>query len=305
MIGALIIAVVASALLTLVSSMVARRMHPRTTVIVCTAASVIVAAASTGLLALAAWYGTARLRPVASMGGWSSSLLGRVDPLSAPVSVLACAALVVVAVSIVRLVAIRAGELSAAHRTVPEPGPLGVSVMDVDDVDAFALDGLPSHRRVVVTAGLVELLPDPTLQQVVIEHERSHLRHHHLAYRLAVETAARANPLLQPMIAIVDDACEAWADDDAAMQTTRASVAAALASVAIARGERPVPRVAFAVASSGTVRRVSRQLAPTRPTDLGAVAVAGLAVVSMVLLGLCCRRTELFFEALRLASNRP
>lgn len=92
------------------------------------------------------------------------------------------------------------------------------------DVDAFAVDGTATTRRVVPTTGLLREL-DPALSQAVIAHERSHLQHHHLLYRLAVETAVGVNPLLRPVRRTIDEALEAWADDDAAHPTGRVTVA--------------------------------------------------------------------------------
>lgn len=194
----------ASLLLSLAVDGTYQRMSPAAFAVVFTIGSVTIATASSGLVAVIAWYGAARVGLIAAAGGWSPNLLSRTTPLPLPLSVAAgFVALALVA---------RTARLVRHHREVKSRR------------DAFAVDGTATTRRVVPTTGLLREL-DPALSQAVIAHERSHLQHHHLLYRLAVETAVGVNPLLRPVRRTIDQALEAWAGDDAAHSTGRVTVA--------------------------------------------------------------------------------
>ena len=268
-----------------------------------TVASVTIAAASSGLLAVAGWYGAARFGPIAAAGGWSTGLLARTAPLPMPFSMCAGLGAVVITFRVAQLWVQRVGALRSAQRSWLSAGRDGITGTAERRVDAFAVEGTATTRRIVVTEGLLRALPDPDLQRAVIEHEQSHLRHHHLLYRLAVETAAYANPILRPITRVVDEALEAWADDDAAHATAPAAVASAIATVALTRVQQQPNRIALAIAESVTVRRVERLLHPARTNNVGAVVGAGLAIGAAIVLGVGCRQTEKFFEALRAAGQ--
>lgn len=303
MIFALVIVAALSSLVSGTARIATRKMSPAMTAVAFTVASVTIAATWTGIIAVTAWYGAARLSPVAAAGGWSSRLLSKTTPLPLPASIVAGIATLAICIGVVRLWARRAAELWSAQRLWYESGRDPIVIADDNEIDAFAIDGLVATRRVIVTAGLLSALPEPALQRAVIEHEESHLRHHHLLYRLAVETAVLANPFLRPVAAVVNDALESWADDDAARATGPATVAAAIATVALSQANQPPRRIAFAIAGSATVRRVERLLHPTSTNNNGVVAGALLAIVALAVLGVCCHQTEGFFEALRTASN--
>ena len=303
MISALTIVTVLSALVSVTARTVSRRMSPATTAVALTVASVTIAGTSTGILAVAAWYGVARFGPVAAAGGWSPRLLSNATPLPLPASAIAGIATLGVAVSVVRLWLRRAAELRSAQRLWYRTGRDPIVIADDDEIDAFAIEGSTATRRVILTAGLLRALPEAALQRAVIAHEQAHLRHHHLFYRLATETAARANPFLRPIISVVTDALESWADDEAARATGPATVATAIATVALTRAEQPPLPIALAIAESVTVRRIERLLDPARINNAGVVAGALFAVIALIVLGVSCHQTERFFEALRTASN--
>lgn len=291
-----------SVLLSLAAAFVHRRVRPATFAVVFTAASVTVAFASSGVLAVACWYGAARIGPIAAIGGWSSALLSQRTPVSLPVSV--CAGVIATTMVLVsgRLWSRRIGELRSAHRTWAIADRSGVAVTPDANVDAFAVDGTATTRRVVLTMGLLRELPEPALQRAVIEHERSHLRHHHLLYRLGVETATATNPLLRPIRRYVDEALEAWADDDAAAATAPATVATAIATVALARTRRH-RHIVLAVADTSTTWRIERLLKPENSHDAGAIIGAAIVLSTFTIFAVCCRHTETFFEVLRIASS--
>ena len=301
MICALITLGLLSLLLSATAHPISRRTAPATAALVYTAAALVIALASTSLLAVLGWFTLARFPPVAHAGGWSGSQLSRRQPVPGAVSAIAGLTIFILVVRVVLMWRRRAYELLAAHRELLPPGPDGITVLANDAVDAFAVEGTPTNRRVVLTNGLLRHLADPTLRQAVIDHERSHLRHHHLAYRLTAETAARANPLLRPITCIVDNAVEAWADNDAARTTGPATVASALALIAIAQAAPTGSRVALGVANSTTVRRIERLLHPPRVTRLGAIPGGVLAVIALIVVGIAFRHTESFFETLRAA----
>ena len=300
MISALMIIAGLSALFSLTARTLACRLAPATAALVFTMASVTIAAASSGLLAVTGWYGAARFGPIADAGGWSTGLLARTAPVPLRFSMCAGLGVVVITVRVAHLWVRRVCELRAAQRSWPSAGhDDGITVTAERRVNAFAVEGTATTRRIVLTEGLLRALPNPDLQRAVIEHEHSHLRHHHLLYRLAVETAAYANPILRPITRVVDEALEAWADDDASHATAPAAVATAIVTVALTRvSERP-NRIALAIAESVTVRRVERLLHPTRTNNAGAIVGAGVAIGAVIVLGVGCRETETFFEALR------
>ena len=292
-----------SILLVLAATLVRRRVDPRVFAVVFTIASVAVAVATSGLLAMACWYGAARIGPIAAIGGWSPNLLADRTPV--PLALSVCAGVVLAAIVFASgcLWVRRIAELRSAQQTWATTDPSGITVTTDAAVDAFAVEGTATTRRVVLTSGLIHNLTDPALQQAVIEHERSHLRHHHLLYRLAVETAGAANPLLRPIRRCVDEALEAWADDDAAEATGHATVATAIAIVALAR-TNPRRRISLAIADTSTTRRVERLLTPEKPNRVGAIIGTGLTLSALIVLAVCCHQTETFFEALRTASGR-
>lgn len=304
MIFASLATMAASILLSLAAKGMCQRVSPAVVAVVFTVASVAVAVASSGLVAVIAWYGAARVGTIATTGGWSPNLLSRTTPLPLPLSAVAGLVALVIVYGSIRLWVRRFAELRSAHRSWATDGRFEITVTSDPEVDAFCVDGTATTRRVVLTAGLLRELPDPALLRAVIEHERSHLRHHHLLYRLAVESAAGANPFLRPVRRTVDDALEAWADDDAALSNGRANVATAIATVALAR-TTPQRQITLAMADFSTVRRVERLLQPHyRRGHLGAVVGAVLPIVPIVALTVCCRHTETFFEVLRTASGR-
>ena len=197
-----------SILLSLAARLARGRVRPSLFAIVFTVASATVAGATSGLLAMACWYGAARIGPIAAIGGWSPNLLSRRTPVPLLLSV--CAGLITASIALAsgRLWVRRMAQLRSAQQTWATADRSGITVTRDAAIDAFAVDGTTTNRRVVLTTGLLQELTDPALQQAVIEHERSHLRHHHLLYRLAVETAAATNPLLRPIRHCVDEALE-------------------------------------------------------------------------------------------------
>jgi beta-lactamase regulating signal transducer with metallopeptidase domain len=153
-------------------------------------------------------------------------------------------------------------------------------VVDDAEVAAFAVDGFDRRRRVVLTTGLLALLSEPPLRRAVIEHERSHLRHHHLMFRLAIEFAVRLNPILRPTIDVVEDALERWADADAADRVGADVVARALVTVALAAPSAMSP-VALPLTGGQVAKRVAALVDPPRRRGWMTWLVLPVALVAM------------------------
>lgn len=194
---------------------------------------------------------------------------------------------------------LRTAELAcrdAAPRTTSDGGTW--TVLDSASPDAFALPHLPTlptlrrpvrrarnHGRVVVSTSMLAAL-DPDQQRVLVEHERSHLRHRHLGWIQLAESCAVLNPLLRGVPDVVRSAAEREADLDAAAAvddqelTARTIAAAALARAGIEPGRRRPP--APAATGGDVVRRVEYLLRPTRPrsTRFSTLVVAAVVVLA-------------------------
>ncbi len=97
---------------------------------------------------------------------------------------------------------------------------------------AYALPG--PGGRVVVSSGLAAVL-DRRALEVVLAHEREHVRHHHDRYLLVANLAAAWMPLLEPLRRRLRFALERWADEAAVLAVggDRREVATTLARVAL------------------------------------------------------------------------
>ncbi len=144
--------------------------------------------------------------------------------------------------------------------------PAEVRILDHRTAVAYTVPGW--HSRVVLSAGLVDLLTDDELS-AVIEHERAHLRARHDLLVLPFQAWAVALgrvPGVRPAGAAVSELTEMLADDAAAARTSCAALASALAKVALSGPPPPVPagRLADSPAIAGTAvaDRVKRLLDP-------------------------------------------
>lgn len=217
---------------------------------------------------------------VASAGHWSITALRHSDPVRWPIAIGALAAL---AVGLARLTWVstrRTAALIAAYRlnrSVEDSGS-DLVVVDAEQPDAYAVPGRPG--RVFVTRGMLRLLTRDECD-VVLAHERSHLRHHHHWHRSAALLASALNPLLLSLPRTQHWLTERWADEDAARRTDRALVASALSRAA---GERSCqrPGLALALGPDAVERRVEAMRSdPPRPHLLMVavlVVIIGLSV---------------------------
>ncbi|GAB2866503.1 M56 family metallopeptidase [Actinocorallia aurea] len=166
----------------------------------------------------------------------------------------------------------------------------GALVVDHEVPAAYCLPGF--RPRVVVTSGLVALLP-PAELAAVLDHERAHARGRHHLLLLPFHALAAALPRLPALRTAHDDAArlvEMLADDHARARHGGRAVASAL--VRLAAGRAAVPDAALGAAEHSVVARVRRLTAPAAPMPLWQRAAvyagsAALWAVTPAALGLC------------------
>ncbi|MET0863778.1 MAG: M56 family metallopeptidase [Nakamurella sp.] len=220
---------------------------------------------------------------------------------------LAAAALTIALLAVLTRTAIRTAQRRRAHRQVLDlltTAPVRLSgrsaelnrklrILDHRTAVAYTLPGW--HARVVLSAGLVDLLSSAELG-AVIEHERAHLRARHDLLVLPFQAWAVALgwvPGVRLAGASVAELTEMLADDVAALRTSRAALASALAKVALADplGASSAGRPAGSPAIAGTavadrVRRLldPHPLAGWQQAATGVACVALLSIPASVLL---------------------
>jgi Zn-dependent protease with chaperone function len=283
----------------------ANRLRPRAAAWVLSALAVVASLAALASLGLLAWMFVSVLAPVADTGRWRGADVAAASPV--PI-VLAAAGLAVLLWAAVR-VAVRLSRVVASvrpvrdlERSVPSRGgPARIVVVDDDELVAHSVAGFPGcGGHIVVSTGTMACLDDPPLRRALLEHERSHLRHHHATHRVLADIAVAINPLARVAARHLEFVLERWADEDAAVATSRSTVAEALAVAALAPSGRTR---ALAFGALGVPARVAALLAPPRPGRLGGVAgpvlVAALLVASALATFHACHEMELFFETIR------
>jgi Zn-dependent protease with chaperone function len=162
-----------------------------------------------------------------------------------------------------------------------------VRILDHRAAVAYTLPGW--HSRVVLSAGLIDLLTEQELA-AVIEHERAHLRARHDLLVLPFQAWAVALgwiPGVRLAGGSVSELTEMLADDVAAARTSRSKLASALAKVALS-GAAPavsLDRLADSPAITGTAvaDRVRRLL---DPLPLSKLETAGVWLTSAALLAI-------------------
>jgi Zn-dependent protease with chaperone function len=163
---------------------------------------------------------------------------------------------------------------------------LEVRILQHRSAVAYTLPGW--HSRIVLSAGLIDLLTGAELAAVV-EHERAHLRARHDLLVLPFQAWAIAFgriPGVRPAGASVTELTEMMADDVAAARTSTAALAAALAKVALAGSPAGAPEVPLdspAITGTFVADRVQRLLDPRPLTGWQTVAVL---VASVMLLAI-------------------
>ncbi|MER5388448.1 M56 family metallopeptidase [Saccharopolyspora sp. NPDC002686] len=263
------------------------RLPPRAaTWLLTTSALALAAASGIALTALAAT-AIGQIPLVAELGHWSVRALRRDDPASLSIALIACVALAAALIAAGRGAISRVRALITAARTARcLPASEAVTVLDDPEPDAYALPGRPG--RIVVSTGMLKALDDRE-QDVLLAHERAHVRCGHHFFVAATHIAAATNPLLRPLDRAVRYAVERWADEHAAAEVgDRRLVATTIGKAALlAPSRQPIPGAlaisGAALRRSGPIpRRVAALFAapPRRGRVLLAVTFAVLAVAA-------------------------
>ncbi|MFK0050381.1 M56 family metallopeptidase [Streptomyces sp. NPDC090741] len=250
------------------------RLPPRLATWLLTTAALLLAAASTAVLAMLTITGLLRFPLLARFahGHWSAEAAQHNDPASLSVALLAGVLLAAASTAAGRMLWLRIRTLArSAAEAKCFPGRDQLVIVDDPAAEAYAVPGLPG--RIVVSTGMLAAL-DPAEHEILLAHERAHLRHHHYLFIAAAQLAAAANPLLRPLATTVTYTIERWADESAATSTgDRVRVARTVGKAALAakrtRTRFRIPAAALALvgrfSSTGpgpVPRRVAALLAP-------------------------------------------
>lgn len=211
---------------------VARRVSPASGC--ATLVPVALAVAIAADVALAVLVG-ARLLDVAPLAAFLHWRAERSATIPVPVPVSIAAGLALVSIAVVadwRRTRAPTRWLRSVRRD-RTPGEL--IVVRSPAVFAHAVPGIrKAPGRIVVSDSMLRAL-DADERFVLLEHERSHLRHRHDRHRRLIRIAALINPLLRPSVEATDFLVERWADEDAAHAVgSRRLAARALARAAVA-----------------------------------------------------------------------
>ena len=272
--------------------LVPRRLRPDVATRLITALVLLSVGAGIWTLLVIVAANVVQLHGVAERLAWCSDLVTHHRGSFTPIGLAALGSAIAAFVSVVRV------RIRQRRQRAPSDGR-ELAVITSDEAVAYVLPGRPG--QVVVSTGMLRSL-DAKERQVLIAHERSHLRRHHHRYVRLTELAVAAMPILAPLNVRLRFAVERWADEDAADEIgDRALVAAAIARAALA--SQTSPRLGLAIADGGVVERVQIMLAgPSRGAPLvvasltAVVAAASAGLVTsllllepslMALLGLC------------------
>lgn len=257
------LALAGSLLLCLAARRASRRLRPPVAAITLAMSAVLAATAWVWNLSLLVGPLAGRVSYVAAVGHWSRQALAAHDPVPAVTSAAATTLVAVAAAALARSGYRLCREIVRVSRAVRGcDGGIAGDVVVVED-DAVRAVAVPGRRgRVLITTGMVHAL-DADERRVVLAHERAHIRHGHVLYRLAVRVSAAVFPPVRPLVAECDYQLERWADEAAAFAVGDRRVAArALARAALA-GRRqstwlPTPVLGFA--DGGVASRVEALL---------------------------------------------
>ncbi len=284
MTGAVCGAILAIVAFAITAPRIGRRLSPALGTRLLVPASVATAASTLFVLGTLAATWVGQLPIFAASGAWSPSRLDAADPVPDSVAVLSLVLLTMATGWAVIWGARRTRALVAVYRDYRDLSPTGeVVVLDSATVDAFATPA--PAGRVIVTAALWDALA-PDERQVVLAHERSHLRHRHIWWTLAAELASAVNPLLRPTTATIRRVVERWADEDAAVRVAdRKLVARTIARTALLQHDRAkVGRHLAQAATGGDVPQRVRALLepPPRRRPLALALLCAVVVITAV-----------------------
>jgi Zn-dependent protease with chaperone function len=228
----------------------AARLEPRLATWLLTSATVALAGCSTAALALLAAYAAARAPALADLGGYSLSVMQRLDPIPLPAGAVAALALAGAAAGVAVIFRNRARGLAESYRRAAGlPAHDSIVVVPGPAIEAYALPGRPG--RIVVSGLLLDRL-DTGARAALIAHEQAHLAGRHHLFATVARLAAAANPMLLPVARTVEYTVERWADEHAAAVTgDRRLVAETIGQVALLATPRPRRSPAIALGAVG------------------------------------------------------
>jgi len=233
--AAMALPLLVSGALWIIGARLGRWLPPATAVRLLSLAAVVTALSTGFVLAIAAFLVLARVPAIATLGHWSTATVSLDDPIPTSAGLVAGATVLVLLCAALRRFALAGRDLATAAAACRRlgPGTDGLVIVDDEEPDAYALQGLTG--RVVVSTAMLRALPADE-RRVLLAHEAAHLSHYHHVYMQLAELGAAANPLLRPLAVAVRDGAERWADEDAAAEVgDRALAARALARAGLAR----------------------------------------------------------------------
>lgn len=271
------------ALLAVLAPLIVRHVRPSLAARTLAVSTAVLGLASTWGLTLLTCTLLGRAPFLVERVGWSRAAFRAHAPVPLATSFVAVAGLIATAAVLTRTVRRRRIVHDATGRIRRQCLPLDTELLVLaDDVPrAFAVPG--RQPAIVVSRGMLRAL-DGGERQVLLAHERAHLRHHHDTYQLVADLAAATSPFLGPLRHQVAYALERWADEQAADQVhSRELAARSLAKAALASAAARRPALSFErFRVTDRVTALQRSPAPTHPpfvlVVLSLVAVAGLAV---------------------------
>lgn len=262
---------------------------PRAAALLLTATAVLFGLLAAGSLALLTTAGLLRVPALAALGHVSAAQLRSGDPVGLPVGGTAALALVAALFAALRALRRHRCALRWAAEAAAQHGSAGdLTVLPDPGADAYALPGRPG--RVVVTAGMLRRL-DAGEREVLLAHERAHLRGRHHLLIIAAHAAGCLHPLLGALRTPLAFHLERWADESAAEAVGDRKLAArAVCRAALAASEAPArrrPATALAAVTGPVPRRVAALLAAPQPRRrwAGMPATRTAAAVALVLAG--------------------
>ncbi|MDP9347162.1 MAG: M48 family metalloprotease [Actinomycetota bacterium] len=280
---------------------IARRASPRPGSATLVAVALAVALAADIALAVLAGARLLDVAPLAKLLHWRAERPGSI-PVPTAISIAAGVALAFVAVA-AWIDWRRSRDASRWLRSLRDHGSAGeLIVVRSPELLAHAVPGVgKAPDRILISDSMLRAL-DGAERRVLLEHERSHLRHHHDRYRALSRFAARINPLLRPTIQVTDFLLERWADEDAARAVGSRQLAAhALARAALAGAPRPNQPALAGFAAQRVTSRVTALMSGTPPKRdrLPLLLPATLAMIAALTAVLATHDLAHLFDLLR------
>lgn len=274
-----------------------RRTSPPLATRVMLSMSAIVATAMFATLVMLALPLVGQSDLLADRANWSEAVFARGSTSGRVLSVFAAFAVAIVGLRVLLEWRSQSRAKTAACRFRDDVGAAhGATVVAAaESPDALAL----SSGVIVVTRGLIRAL-DGDERRAVLAHEHAHLNHRHHRYVQAAALLAAVNPLLRQLPDAIAFLTERWADEDAAIATSRDTTARALERVAHLTSSRHQPSTAALCAASVAVEQRIVALRSEPPRKRWAQLVSPLVLVALIV-ALALITTEQTLDVFQLA----